>query len=106
MQYLLFRGEILSSPGSLSAPHYETMEKEYPTQKFDLADIRKELAKLLDETEIRAISSHEGALLDTDLIVASLRNRGIAEGAWWAFASAVVSGVAAVVGGIIAPNII
>ena len=50
-------------------------------QRFDVKQIRHELAKLLDDTEIRAITSHDGTLLDTEMIVGSLKNRGMEESA-------------------------
>ncbi|HEX9006683.1 MAG TPA: hypothetical protein VF889_05280, partial [Bacteroidota bacterium] len=46
--------------------------------KIDVAEIRRELAKLLDDTEIQAIAA-EGPGLDRDTMIAHLRNRGIEE---------------------------
>jgi hypothetical protein len=58
-------------------------------QKLDIKQIRQELAKLLDDTEIRAVSSSDGSILDTEMLVANLKNRGMHEGT----ARSVVNGV-------------
>ncbi|MGE5679423.1 MAG: hypothetical protein ACM34K_00950 [Bacillota bacterium] len=45
-------------------------------QKIDPHQIAMEFAKLLDETEIRAIAAHNGPFLDNDTIIATLRTHG------------------------------
>lgn len=42
-------------------------------QKFDASDIRRELAKLLNETDIQAVVTHEGPFFDRDQVIASLQ---------------------------------
>jgi len=48
-------------------------------QKIDPHQIAVEFAKLLDETEIKAISSHNGPFIDSETIVAKLKTSGFTE---------------------------
>jgi len=48
-------------------------------QKIDPHQFAMEFAKILDNTEIQAITSHEGTMFDRDTIYASLRNSGYDE---------------------------
>jgi ElaB/YqjD/DUF883 family membrane-anchored ribosome-binding protein len=45
-------------------------------QQFTPTQIRREILKLLDEVELRAVTTHEGEFMDKDTIIAHLRRRG------------------------------
>jgi hypothetical protein len=44
--------------------------------KFEPADFRREIARLLDDVELRAVVSHEGPFFDIDVVAADLETRG------------------------------
>lgn len=48
-------------------------------QRIDPHEFAVEFSKLLDKTEIQAITAHEGAMYDRDTIYATLRNSGYEE---------------------------
>ena len=62
-------------------------------KEVDPHQIAMEFAKLLNETEIRAINAHHGPIIDTDTIVATLKTEGYTESNAKAFANGISNAI-------------